>query len=166
MAAVAVPVAVVGALALSERGIGGTVSDQVDEFTEVKFDRQNDPARVLRTNSGNRWIWWEEAAGSFADRPFVGHGAGSFPLAHRIYRDNALDVRNAHSVPLEFLSETGVIGALLALGGLGLLGAAAVRTARARPPGRERGVRRGDDGRPARVVAARAGSTGTGTSPA
>ena len=47
-------------------------------------------------------------------------------------------MRNAHSVPLEFLSETGLIGAVLALGGLALLVAAAIR-ARARGPGRERG---------------------------
>ena len=57
--------------------------------------------------------------GGFADRPVIGHGAGSFPLTHLAYRENAIQVRNAHSVPLEFLSETGLIGAALALGGLG-----------------------------------------------
>ena len=94
---------------------------------------------MLRTNSGNRWVWWEEAVGGFADRPVIGHGAGSFPLTHLLYRDNLLQVRNAHSVPLEFLSETGLIGAVLALGALALLGAAAIRVTRARGPGRERG---------------------------
>ncbi len=127
-----------GALALSDRGIGGSVSHGFDEFTEPKFDRQNDPARVLKTNSGNRWIWWEEAAGAFSDRPLVGYGAGSFPLVHRLYRDNVIEVRQPHNVPLEFLSETGLIGAGLALGGLALLGVAAARTVRRGPRAAER----------------------------
>ena len=126
------------ALALSERGVSGTISHQVDAFTEAKVDRQNDPARILQTNSGNRWVWWQEAAGSWWDRPFVGHGAGSFPLVHRAYRDNIIDVRQPHSVPLEFLSETGLIGAALGLGGVALLGLAATTSTLGRAPSRER----------------------------
>ncbi|MBA3305513.1 MAG: O-antigen ligase family protein, partial [Thermoleophilaceae bacterium] len=127
-----------GALAVSERGVTGTVSNTFQEFTEPKFDKQNDPARVLKTNSGNRWIWWEEAAGAFSDRPLVGFGAGSFPLVHRLYRDNTIEVRQPHNVPLEFLSETGLIGAGLGLGGLALLGVVATRTARRGGDPRER----------------------------
>ncbi len=137
--AVAVPILVLGGLALSERGVTGTISHELDEFAKPKLDRQNDPARVLQTNSGNRYVWWEEAAGAFSDRPFVGYGAGSFPLVHRLYRENTLDVRQPHNVPLEFLSETGLIGAGLALGGLALLAIAAARSGLARPGGRERG---------------------------
>ena len=140
--AVAIPLLALGGLALSERGIGGTVSHQLDEFAAPKFDRQDDPGRLLGTNSGNRYVWWEEAAGAFADRPVEGYGAGSFPLVHRLYRDNAIEVRQPHNLPLEFLSETGLIGALLALGGLGLLGTAAARGTlrpRAGRSARERG---------------------------
>src|SRR5680860_1095467 len=138
VAAVAVPLIVLGALALSDRGIGGPVAPQLAAVTAAKFDPQNDPSRVLRTNSGNRWVWWQEAVGAFSDRPVEGHGAGSFPLLHRAYRDNAIEVRQPHSVPLEFLAETGLVGALLALGCLALLGVAGVRTVRARGPGRDR----------------------------
>ena len=138
VAAVAVPLIVLGVLALSDRGIGGTIDHQFDEFTAAKFDPQNDPSRVLRTNSGNRWVWWQEAAGAFSDKPLEGHGAGSFPLLHRAYRANAIEVRQPHSVPLEFLAETGLVGALLALGGLALLLVAGARALRARPPGRDR----------------------------
>jgi hypothetical protein len=42
-------------------------------------------------------------------------------------------------VPLQFLTETGLVGALLALGGLALLGWVAVRNVLARPAGAERG---------------------------
>ena len=127
----------IGALAVSERGVTGTVEHQWDDFTSVKSDDQSDPSRVLRSNSGNRWVWWREAAGAFSDEPVKGWGAGSFPLVHRRYRENDLSVRQAHRVPLQFLAETGLVGALLALGGLGLLGWAAAARLRL-AEGRER----------------------------
>ena len=133
---VAVVVAV-GALAVTEQGVTGTIENQWDDFTSVESDDQSDPARVLRSNSGNRWVWWREAAGAFSDEPLKGWGAGSFPLIHRRYREDDLPVRQAHSVPLQFLAETGIVGALLALGGLGLLGWAAVARLR-QASGRER----------------------------
>ena len=137
-AVAAAAVLLLATLALSDRGLTGTIDDKVDSFTAVKSDRQNDPARILQTNSGNRWVWWKEAAGAWWDRPLVGHGAGSFPLVHRAYRTNRLEVRQPHSVPLEFLSETGLIGAALALGGLGLLGLAATTSTLGRAPSPER----------------------------
>lgn len=118
---------VLGAMADSQRGVRGTIEHAFDQFTEVKAERTNDPGRILKTNSGNRWTWWEEAAGAWWDRPLAGHGAGSFQLLHLQYRENTLPVRDAHSVPLQFLTETGIVGALLALGGLALLAAAGVR---------------------------------------
>ena len=151
-----------GALAVSDRGLGGTISHQADQFTKPKLDRQNDPARVLRTNSGNRWVWWEEAMRGFEDRPVTGFGAGSFPLTHRHYRESTLEVLQPHSVPLEFLTETGLVGALLALGGLALLIVAAVRGLRARPPGPEPRVRRRAAGRRGRVERAHLGGLGLG----
>jgi hypothetical protein len=134
-----------GGLAASNRGLTGSVSQEFDSFKSVKFERQNDPARILQTNSGNRWVWWSEAVGAWADRPLAGWGAGSFPLLHRRYRHNALEVLQPHSVPLQFLAEVGLIGALIGLAALGLLAAAGaqrvaagVRAARAGiPPGRE-----------------------------
>jgi hypothetical protein len=143
--AVAAVALVVGGLAASQRGLSGSVSHGFDSFTSVKFERQNDPARILQTNSGNRWVWWSEAVGAWADRPLAGWGGGSFALLHHRYRHNALEVLQPHSVPLQFLAEDGVIGALLALGALALLTlaggrrvAAGVRAGRAGiPPGRE-----------------------------
>ena len=48
-------------------------------------------------------------------------------------------MRQPHNVPLQFLAETGVIGAGLGLGGLGLLGLAASSGALGRAEGRQRG---------------------------
>src|SRR5439155_8107798 len=127
------------------RGITGTLSHSVTSFTSVKYERQNDPARILQTNSGNRWVWWKEAAGAFSDRPVGGWGAGSFPLLHRRYRHDTLEVLQPHSVPLQFLAELGLVGTLLfaaalvllAVAGGGRVGAG-LRAERARiSPGRE-----------------------------
>ncbi|MFN2612925.1 MAG: O-antigen ligase family protein, partial [Solirubrobacterales bacterium] len=118
-----------GALASTERGLSGTVTHGWDQFRRP-VGIGNDPARLLSANGSNRWIWWREAAGAFSDRPVAGWGAGSFPIVHYQYREYASQVRSVHDVPLQFLAEGGLIGALLGLGGVGLLGAAAVRTTR------------------------------------
>jgi O-antigen ligase len=119
------------ALAASSRGFTGQISHQIDSFQEPKAGPGNDPGRLISTNGSNRWIWWQEAAGAFSDKPLGGWGAGSFPVVRHLYRRYEAPVRSTHSVPLQFLSETGIIGAALGMGGLGLLGAAAVRRVRA-----------------------------------
>jgi O-antigen ligase/polysaccharide polymerase Wzy-like membrane protein len=135
--AIAVLVGAVAGLAVSDRGLTGTISHEFDQFKTAKRGPPTDPARILDTNSGNRWVWWNEAAGAWWDRPLAGHGAGSFPSLHLLYRKDLLDVKQAHSVPLQLLAETGLVGALLALGGAGLLGAAAFTRIR-RAPAAER----------------------------
>lgn len=134
----ALAVLAVAGLASSPRGLTGTAADAWESFTTVKQQSQFDPLRLVSTNSGNRWVWWKEAAGAWSDRPLTGWGAGSFALLHKRYRREPLPVTQAHSVPLQALAETGAIG-LLALGGgvLALLAAALARM-RAMPDGRER----------------------------
>lgn len=132
-------VVLVGGAALSEGGLARTEPARPETVTDQRVNRETNPSRLLRTGAGHRWDWWQEAVGAAWDRPLTGHGAGSFPLLHRAYRQSPLDVRQAHSVPLEFLAETGLVGALLAVGGLGLLGLAAARGALDRPDERQRG---------------------------
>ena len=132
--ALAVVVGVLAAVGASDGGFRGVA----DSFTEVRADKQYDPVRLVSTTSGNRWVWWKEAAGAWSDRPLGGWGAGSFPVTHRLYRTNELAVAQPHSVPLQFLAETGLVGALLALGGIGLLLWAGAARVRALPDGRER----------------------------
>ena len=162
VAAVAVALVGVGALALSDRGIGGTVSAPGRRVHRGQVRPPERPRPRAAHNSGNRWVWWEEAVGGFADRPVTGYGAGSFPLVHLRYRENRLEVRHAHSVPLEFLAETGLVGALLALGGLALLVLAAVGATGARGPGPRARLRRAPCWRRCRVVAAPLGGLGLG----
>lgn len=139
VAALAVAQAVV-ALAVSPRGFGGSISHGLHSFAEVREDKQYDPIRLASTNSGNRWVWWQEAVGAASDKPVGGWGAGSFPLTHKLYRHNTLPVAQPHSVPLQFLAETGIVGFSLAMGGLVLLLGVALVRVRRLEAGRERAL--------------------------
>ncbi len=120
------------AVTLSPRGLGGTVSHAWQSFTATRATSVYDPGRLLSADSENRWVWWKEAAGAFSDRPFGGWGAGSFGVVHLLYRRDTLSVQQPHSVPLQFLAETGIVGALLALAAAALLLRAGVRAVRGR----------------------------------
>lgn len=104
-------------------------------FTSPGAPSNLSPNRLLRTDS-YRWLWWREAAHAFAARPLGGWGAGSFGVLHLLYRQNTLPVQQPHSVPLQFLSETGLVGGVLGLGGLSLLLIASARSARRSQTGR------------------------------
>jgi O-antigen ligase len=84
------------------------------------------PERLLSRGSNNRWDWWKEAWQAFEERPLGGTGAGSFELLHRKLRKSNVDVREVHNLPLQFASETGLVGLLFAAGAAAaaLLGAA------------------------------------------
>jgi hypothetical protein len=125
------------ALALSSRGLTGTFSHAWSSFTSTQVVSNYNPNRLLTTAS-NRWVWWKEAAGAFSDRPVGGWGAGSFGVVHLLYRRDALPVQQPHSVPLQFLAEAGVVGAVLALAAFGLLLYAAARNVRRWARGPER----------------------------
>ena len=117
---VALVVVAVGA----EGGLDGEVTQSADPATGAG----NTPGRLVSVNSSNRTEWWREATEAFADRPLTGRGAGAFPVIHYLYRDEVADVRSSHSLPLMFLSETGLIGFVLGMGALlGLAWAAVLR---------------------------------------
>jgi hypothetical protein len=88
------------------------------------------PGRLATISSTSRWQWWKEAWHAFEKQPARGTGAGSFELSHRLLRSNGIAVVEPHNVPLQFLSETGVIGLLLALGSVAAAGMGVVRVVR------------------------------------
>ena len=83
------------------------------------------PSRLGESSLNNRWGWWKEAWHGFAGEPLGGTGAGSFEIVHRKFRDSAVDVLETHDLPLQFASETGIVGLALWVGAMGaaLLGA-------------------------------------------
>jgi hypothetical protein len=74
------------------------------------------PTRFTEGSGNNRAQWWGEAAQGFADNPIVGNGAGAFQVTHRRYRESNVEVREPHSLPLQLLSETGLVGFALFAG--------------------------------------------------
>ena len=87
------------------------------EFTAQPTDPtlQSTPERLVNVSSSSRWLWWKEAWRAWERQPWRGTGAGTFELTHRLLRTNSIVVTEPHNVPLQFLTETGVIGFFLAL---------------------------------------------------
>jgi O-antigen ligase len=110
---------------------------QADEFSNPPtLGLTQEPGRLASVSSNNRWIWWQEAWHAFRAEPVIGTGAGSFEVTHRLLRENPLYVLEPHNQALQFLSETGIVGFLLAGGAVAAAAAAAVRSLR-RLDGRE-----------------------------
>jgi O-Antigen ligase/Tetratricopeptide repeat len=139
-AAVALVLAGTAQLASSSRGLTGEFSHRIEQFKQPSSGADNTPDRFVSSNGSNRWVWWMEALGAFSDKPVAGWGAGSYPLVRHLYRRYEAPATSAHSVPLQFLSETGIVGAALGLGGLALLGLAGVGRVRS-SQGMERSAR-------------------------
>ncbi len=75
------------------------------------------PGRFGTTSSGNRWSWWQQAWDAWTHHPAGGTGAGSFRLTSNLRSHNpSLETTEPHNVPLQFLSETGIVGFLLYVG--------------------------------------------------
>jgi tetratricopeptide (TPR) repeat protein len=105
------------------------VEAQADEFANPPTELvTQESGRLTSVSSNNRWNWWEEAWTAFRDEPVGGNGAGSFALSHRLLREDQLRVLEPHSEPLQFLAETGLVGALLAAGAVGAAAVAVRRT--------------------------------------
>ncbi len=121
VAVVLVAVAVVAA-------VGDPVSWASKQFTEGEC--ANDPSRLTALCANNRTAWWGEALDVFAARPVLGSGARTFEVARKRYRDDATSVSEPHSVPLQLLSDLGVVGLAAGLGLAAALGAALVAAVR------------------------------------
>jgi O-Antigen ligase len=75
------------------------------------------PSRLTDFSLNQRWCWWTEAWRGFKDEPLRGTGAGAFETTHLAYRGSNLAVSEPHNLPLQLLSETGIVGFLLGVGG-------------------------------------------------
>jgi hypothetical protein len=106
-----------------------------DEFRGAEV--RNDPSRFASLSSNNREAWWREAREIFQAKPVGGAGANTFEIARKRYRESASAVTQPHSVPLQFLAGTGLVGLALFLALVGAGGATAVGAVR-RAEGAER----------------------------
>ena len=94
-------------------------ADQVTSTGEVA----NGSTHLGSLESNNRTVWWGEAWRIFRAHPAGGTGARTFEIARKPYRDDAANVTEPHSLPLQLLADTGLPALLLGIAlvvGLGL----------------------------------------------
>jgi hypothetical protein len=103
------------------------IERNVDTFTSLS--PPSDQSR-LASVGGNRYDYWRVAVNEFRDHPLAGVGAGNYDAGYFRERRTTEDVRQPHSLLLQALAETGVIGAVLVVLFLGSLGAALLSAAR------------------------------------
>ncbi len=90
------------------------VRDRWREFNNpASAQVANVPGRLASVSSSNRFRWWQEAWNAWVDNPAEGTGAGTFGLTDRLERKSSLAVVEPHATPLQFLTETGIVGFLL-----------------------------------------------------
>lgn len=139
IALVVVAVAAAVAAGIGAGTVAGWVERQADEFANPPTVLVTQEAeRLTSLSSNNRWTWWNEAWDAARASPVGGTGAGSFATVHRILREDELTVTEPHSMPLQFLAETGVAGAVLGcVAGIAALVGAFAAVRRVRPGERQ-----------------------------
>jgi hypothetical protein len=85
-------------------------SDQYTAFTDLQPVKGSSR---FTSGGGNRFDYWRIAWSQFTDHPLDGIGAGNFDRTYFLERRTNEDVRQAHSIELQTLGDTGLIGALL-----------------------------------------------------
>jgi O-antigen ligase len=108
------------------------------QFSSSDLNFPTNPAQHFSdlTSAGRR-DFWRVAIDAFAEKPLLGHGAGTYQFSWEHLRSIPMNVIDAHSLYLEAFAELGLLGGLLVLGLIGSIlwfGIAAWRAA----PGRQR----------------------------
>jgi O-antigen ligase len=68
----------------------------------------------------NRWHYWKSALAMWRQSPWTGNGLGSYETVYPYFRKEGVEnTRFAHSFPLQWLAETGLIGVFALIGLLG-----------------------------------------------
>jgi hypothetical protein len=125
-----VPVAFVGALALSSRGLGGSLSNGWTNLTDPHANGNNitnSPDRLTAVGSV-RARYWNEALKIADAHKALGVGAGGYATVRPRYRNDTLDVRHAHGYVVQTVADMGAVGMGVSLALLAAWLAAAART--------------------------------------
>ena len=133
-AAILVAGALVAGLVVFSIERGSPTAEVADAWRDFKGGGQGPQAGASRFAGGgtNRYDFWTVAWGAFRDHPVGGLGAENFQEEYLRKGSSDEQPLYAHSLELGVLSQTGIVGAFLLLGGLAMALAAAFR-ARAAP---------------------------------
>ena len=105
----------VGAVAASHRGLGGSVSHAFNSLTDPHAPvPPNTPGRLTAIASV-RARYWNEALKVFQAHPALGSGAEGYATARLRYRTETLEVRHAHGYVVQTLADLGLVGLALTL---------------------------------------------------
>jgi cytochrome c-type biogenesis protein CcmH/NrfG len=103
-----------GALAMSSRGLTGTISHDLSSLTDPNARVPNTAGRLTAASSV-RARYWKEAFEIFEAHPALGAGAGGYETARLRYRTVPIDVRQAHGYIVQTLADLGIAGLALTL---------------------------------------------------
>lgn len=109
LVALALPLVAVSAVAASERGLRGTVTERVRQITSEEGGTAVGPERLGEVSSA-RGRYWRQAGGVFKDRPRLGTGAGTYAAARLRYRRDEVAARHAHGYVPQTMADLGVAG--------------------------------------------------------
>jgi tetratricopeptide (TPR) repeat protein len=108
-----------GALALVAAVVGAVLA--AGSFTSSS-PVESGSGRYTSAGSNFRWEWWQQAWHGFQHARLAGTGAGAFHVTNLQYRSSFLDeTTEPHSLPLQFLSETGIVGLVLLVAAVAVL---------------------------------------------
>jgi hypothetical protein len=140
-----VPVLAVVALALSSKGIGGSLSSGWKSLTDPNSTTRvyNDPSRLTSVGSV-RARYWDESFKVWRAHKLTGVGAGGYRTARLRFRTDQLAVAHAHGYAVQTAADLGIAGMLASIALLLAWLVAAARTLGWRVPGL---VPRAADGR-------------------
>jgi tetratricopeptide (TPR) repeat protein len=124
-----VPIALVGALSLSSRGLGGSLSNGWKNLTDPHATAtiSNAPDRLTAVGSV-RARYWNEALKIAKAHKALGVGAGGYATVRPRFRNDTLDVRHAHGYVVQTLADLGLVGMTVSLALLAAWLAAVSRT--------------------------------------
>ncbi|HEU4974729.1 MAG TPA: O-antigen ligase family protein [Baekduia sp.] len=106
-----VPIALVVALAMSDKGLGGSISSGWKSLTDPNDQTRvyNDPSRLTSVGSV-RARYWDESLKIWRADKLTGAGAGGYRTARLRYRTDRLAVRHAHGYVVQTAADLGIIG--------------------------------------------------------
>jgi hypothetical protein len=125
--ALAIPLVLLTSVAVSSRGLPGTVSERWHELTSESATTPGGPQRLIRASS-TRGRYWRQAGHIFSDLPVTGTGAGTFGMARLHYRKDQLVAQHAHGFIAQTAADLGTLGLLVILAFAGAWFISAART--------------------------------------
>lgn len=112
-------VALLFAAANFREQVGDPISWSEQKWEAFKADDTSgqDESRYLSASGSGRYTLWEVAWDDFTSHPIVGIGTQNYEATYYRLRDQSMGfVRQPHMLPLEVLSERGIVGGVLFFG--------------------------------------------------